>query len=76
MINRMHLLVLPAEMLALSEEFKAMAIVNGFDNLQQVIDNGVHLLPSMPLSNYRVQQEVLEFLDNNGLLYLVEDFRE
>jgi hypothetical protein len=63
-------------MLALSEEFKAMAIVNGFDNLQQIIDAGIHLLPSMPLSNYRVQQEVLEFLDNNGLLYLVEDFRE
>jgi hypothetical protein len=76
MIDRMHLLVLPFEMLPLSKEFKTMATVNGFDNLQQIIDAGIHLLPSMPLSNYRVQQEVLEFLDNNGLLYLVEDFEE
>jgi hypothetical protein len=73
---RNHLLALSTEALPLSQAFKTMAELNGLNNLQQVLDFGIHQLPSLPCSNYRVQQEVLEFLDNNGLLYLVEDFGE
>jgi len=69
---RTHLLALPTEVLQLSLEFKLMAAINGFHNLQEVIDSGLHRLPSLPCSSHRVQQEVLEFLDDNGLLDLVE----
>jgi hypothetical protein len=72
MNERTHVLALSTEALPLSEAFKAMATINGFNNLQEVIDVGLHHLPSLPCSSYRVQQEVLEFLDDNGLLDLVE----
>jgi|JI10StandDraft_1071094.scaffolds.fasta_scaffold223966_2 hypothetical protein len=71
-----HLLVVPTETLGLSSECKLMAEVNGFSTLQQIIDFGIHQLPTLPGSSYRIQQEVLEFLDGRGLLYLVEDFGE
>lgn len=69
-------MALPIDALPLSQGFKGMAEMNGFSSLQQVLDLGVQQLPSLPCSNYRIQQELLEFLDNNELLYLVDDFGE
>jgi hypothetical protein len=60
----------------LSCEFKAMAALNGFFTIRDVLDYGVGHLPELPKGNYRLLVELLGFLEEHGLLELADRLEE
>jgi hypothetical protein len=59
-----------------SKEFKAMATANKFKTLGDVVDYGVVGIPELAQGNYRLVVELLECLEENGLLELTDRIEE
>lgn len=57
---------------AFSAELKAMAKLNNFDTLADLLATPFHRLHELPLSDYRIVKEILVVLEENGLMGLVE----
>jgi len=67
------ILAKPIQGMDVSKEFKAMARANDYRTLQDVIETSLGDLPFKPRSGYRMLKELLDILDENGLVQLVED---
>lgn len=63
----------PIQGMNVSIEFKAMAKANGYRTLRDVLRCSVHDLPKKRESGYRMLRELLDILQENELMYLVED---
>jgi hypothetical protein len=57
---------------AFSEELKAMARLNNFETLADVLATPFHQVHALPLSDYRIVKEILVVLQENDLMGLVE----
>jgi len=67
-----NILLIPIEHLNLSEECKTNLKGLGIGKLQDVITKGWQQLREMKDFNYIRFNEVIRFLDANGLVYLLE----
>jgi len=70
--RQMKLLQQPINELNLSEGFKKMALQHDFRNLQDIINWPADLLLMHHDFTYHIYQELMEFLQKNGLLYQVK----
>jgi len=68
------LLQQPIDALSVSPEFKDMSKANGFNTLQEILDEPLHELPLKAKSGYRMLRELLDVLQANGLEELAEDW--
>lgn len=66
------LLQQPINKLELSEGFKKMAIQHDFRNLQDIVNWPADVLLLHNDFTYHIYQELREFLQANGLLYLLD----
>lgn len=63
----------PIQSLSVSPEFKKMARANGFNTIQDILDNSLDKLHELPYSGYRMLKELSDVLEANGLNNLLED---
>jgi hypothetical protein len=61
---------------SLSDEFKAMAKLNCFATINDVLNYGVDGVPELPQGNYQLLVELLEWLEENGLLDAADRIEE
>lgn len=57
---------------AYSAELKAMAQLNNFETLADLLATPFHQLHALPLSDYRIVKEIVCVLEENGLMELVD----
>ena len=58
--------------LLLSKEFKAMAEMNGFNNIDAILLFPLTLLLKKPEFSYHIYQELVEYLKQKDLLHLLK----
>lgn len=58
--------------LPLSEDFKTMADLNGFENMQKILSFPVSLFLQWEGVNYHLYKELADYLKNNNLLHLLK----
>ena len=63
----------PITSLAFSDEFKNMALTNGYGTVKDILKDSVSELPYKPASGFRTLKELMNFLTNHGLESLTED---
>ncbi len=68
-----QILQTPIHELNLSPEFKEMARINGFKNLQEFTEYRIDDLRKYPRFDIRMVAEYLNFLMENGLGDLIDD---
>lgn len=56
-----------------STELKAMAKLNNFDTLADLLATPFNRVHALPLSDYRIVKEILVVLDKNDMMNLVDD---
>lgn len=71
--NKDPILLRPINELDVSREFKAMAKINGYKTLGEILESNVSELPRRPQSGYRILKEFLDILDEHKLIDLVKD---
>ena len=67
------LLQKPIQSLDVSFEFKAMAMANEFQTLEEILREPLHELPFKRQSGYRLLKEILDVLEENHLSGFIED---
>jgi hypothetical protein len=60
----------PIKELPLSEEFKYMAEINGFENMKEIISINATSLFQREGVNYHIYKELADYLKVNNLLHL------
>lgn len=68
-----HILKRTISTLEVSREFKRMAKANGYKTLGDILNTSLNELPRRPQSGYRILKELLDILDENGLMELIKD---
>lgn len=63
----------PIETLELSHEFKAMARLNGFSTLQEILNEALDELHELPGSGFRMLKELGDILAAHGLSNLLDN---
>ena len=60
----------PLRELPLSEEFKKMAEINGFENMEEILSFPAESLLQRQGVNYHLYKELADYLKENKLLHL------
>lgn len=58
--------------LPLSEDFKNMADINGFENMEDILSFPASLFLQREGVNYHLYKELADYLKNNNLLHLLK----
>ncbi len=58
--------------LPLSEDFRNMADINGFENMEKILSFPAFLFLQREGVNYHLYKELADYLKNNNLLHLLK----
>ncbi len=62
----------PIKELQLSEEFKSMADINGFENIEEILSFPASFFLQRQGVNYHIYKELADYLKDNNLLHLLK----
>jgi hypothetical protein len=62
----------PIKELPLSEEFKKMAEINGFENMEEILSFPAEFLLQREGVNYHLYKELADYLKENDLIHLLK----
>jgi hypothetical protein len=73
MLNEKEILTKPLALLSTSEDFLAMAVINQFQNLQEILQYPVYKLMELKGFNYHILDELIEMLKGYGFQDKLKD---